>query len=262
MARIAEVSPVDVSAVHDATTLAASGATPLGAPGATPQAVPRTRFGRWPGPGRVRSRRLPTLRDTSLATRFLLASMAILLVAGVAVGLWVGDLLERSIIEREAATTGLYVESIIEPEIASLAQGSDLTPAQVAALDAQLSSPLADRLRSLRIWSRDGRIVYSPDHGLIGSSLPMERNLEAAWEGRIVAGMDDLSDPANAWERERWSRLLEMFIPLRERGRDRIIAVAELYVPPRDILAQVGDAQRTTWIVVSLAIVASALCSS
>ena len=71
--------------------------------------------------------------------------------------------------------------------------------------------------------------------------------------------MDDLSDPENAWERERWSRLLEMFIPLRERGTDRIIAVAELYLPPRDILAQVGDAQRTTWIVVSLAIVASAV---
>ena len=87
----------------------------------------------------------------------------------------------------------------------------------------------------------------------------MERNLEEAWKGEIVAGMDDLSDPENAWERERWSRLLEMFIPLRERGTDRIIAVAELYLPPRDILAQVGDAQRTTWIVVTLAIVASAV---
>jgi signal transduction histidine kinase len=50
-----------------------------------------------------------------------------------------------------------------------------------------------------------------------------------------------------------------MFIPLRERGTDRIIAVAELYLPPREILAQVGEAQRTTWIVVSLAIIASAL---
>jgi signal transduction histidine kinase len=250
MARIVDVRRDDVSAMRDASAVPAPAAN----------AGPETRGRRWSGPGRIGPRRLPSLRGTSLAARFLIASMAILLVAGVAVGLWVGDLLERSIIEREAAATGLYVESIIGPDVASLAEGSDLTAAEVAILDAHLSStPLTDRLRSLRIWSPDGRIVYSPDASLIGRSLPMERNLEEAWKGEIVAGMDDLTDPENAWERERWSRLLEMFIPLRERGTDRIIAVAELYLPPRDILAQVGDAQRTTWIVVSLAIVASAV---
>ena len=45
--------------------------------------------------------------------------------------------------------------------------------------------------------------------------------------------MDDLSGEENAWERARWDHLLEMYIPVRERGSDRIMAVAEFYMPPR-----------------------------
>ncbi len=55
----------------------------------------------------------------SLAQRFLLANLAILLVAGLAVGIWIGDQLERSIVDRTASVTALYVESIIEPSVAS-----------------------------------------------------------------------------------------------------------------------------------------------
>ena len=71
--------------------------------------------------------------------------------------------------------------------------------------------------------------------------------------------MDDLSGAENAWERARWSRLLEMYIPVRERGDDRIIAVAEFYLPPREIDAQVTEARLTTWLLVTLAIVAAGL---
>jgi hypothetical protein len=94
------------------------------------------------------------LRSLSLAQRFLVANLLILLVAGLAVGIWIGDQLERSIIDRTASVTALYVESIIEPSVASMADGGDLTDEEVGTLDAHLaSSALADRVRSLRLWS-------------------------------------------------------------------------------------------------------------
>jgi signal transduction histidine kinase len=192
----------------------------------------------------------------SLAQRFLLANLAILLSAGLVVGAWVGNELERSIIDRTASVTALYVESIIEPSVASMAGGGALTAEEIATLDAHLTSPaLADRIRSMRIWSSDGTVVYSPDHVLIGQRFPVDGHLAQAWAGQISAGMDDLSGAENAWESARWSRLLEMYIPVRERGDDRIIAVAEFYLPPREIDAQVAEARLTTWLLVSLAIV-------
>jgi len=231
--------------------------TRAASPRSQPLAVEPGRVGRLP---RALGRTRRILGSLSLAQRFLGANLAILLVAGIVVGVWVGDQLERSIIERTASVTALYVESIIEPSVASMAQGDDLTAEEIGALDLHLSSsPLADRVRSLRIWSPDGRVVYSPDAELIGRTFPVEGNLAKAWQGTVVTKMDDLSDEENAWERARWQRLLEVYIPVRERGADRIIAVAEFYLPPREIDQQVADARWTTWLLVSLAIVASGI---
>jgi len=180
----------------------------------------------------------------SLARRYLLANLLILLVAGLAVGIWIGDQLERSIIERTASVTALYVESIIEPSVASMADGGELTAEEVGTLDQHLaSSTLSDRVRSLRLWSADGRVVYSPNADLIGQRFPVEGHLAEAWAGEVTAGMDDLGGAENAWERARWERLLEVYIPVRERGSDRIIAVAEFYLPPREIDEQVAAAR-------------------
>ncbi len=181
------------------------------------------------------------LWSMSLAQRFLVANLAILLVAGLVVGIWVGDQLERSIVDRTASVTALYVESIIEPSVASMADGGELTADEIATLDAHLaSSALSDRVRSLRLWSRDGQVVYSPSAALIGQRFPVDGHLAEAWAGEVSSSMDDLSGEENAWERARWDRLLEMYIPVRERGTDRIIAVAEFYLPPSDIDEQVA----------------------
>jgi signal transduction histidine kinase len=202
------------------------------------------------------ARRWRIVASLSLAQRFLLANLAILLVAGLAVGAFVGDQLERSIVDRTASVTALYVDSIIEPSVASMADGGELTAQEISTLDSHLaSSAFADRVRSLRIWSQDGHVVYSPDGELIGRQFPVDGHLAEAWAGAVTTQMDDLSGEENEWERARWSRLLEIYIPVRERGSDRIIAVAEFYLPPRDILQQVADARLTTWALVTLAIV-------
>jgi signal transduction histidine kinase len=210
-------------------------------------------------PAAPKRRRL-VLGSLSLAQRFLIANLAILLVTGLVVGIWVGDQLERSIVDRTASVTALYVESIIEPSVASMTDGGQLTVEEIETLDAHLaSSAFADRVRSMRIWNAEGEVVYSPYAALIGQRFPMDEHLVDAWDGHITTEMDDLSGEENAWERERWDRLLEMYIPVRERGTDRIIAVAEFYLPPREIDEQVGAARLTTWALVTLAIVAAGL---
>jgi signal transduction histidine kinase len=196
----------------------------------------------------------------SLAQRFLMANLAILLVAGLAVGIWIGDQLERSIIDRTASVTALYVESIIEPSVASLGDGGELTPEEIETLDGHLaSSALAGRVKSLRLWSRDGEVIYSPYAKLIGQRFPVEGHLAEAWTGEVVTEMDDLAGEENEWERQYWDRLLEMYIPVRERGTENIIAVAEFYMPPKDIDDQVANARFTAWGLVTLAIVLAGL---
>lgn len=248
------------------TPLAAATTLPAHAPAADALANTGARTGEPPvpeaaSPGLTRAGarqvRLPRLK-TSLARRFLLANLAILAVGGLAIGVWVGDQLERGIVNRTASITALYVESFIEPSLGSLATGDRLGPADIEQLDGLLTgTALGDRIVALRVWGRGGTIVYSPDAALIGLQFPVRGGLAEAWDGQIAAEMSDLSSAENAPERAHWDRLLEMYVPVRERGGERIIAVAEFYQLPTDIDTEVADARLWSWAIVAAAILLS-----
>lgn len=188
----------------------------------------------------------------SLAVRFLLASLTVLVLGGVTIGWWVGDQIQRGIISRTSSITALYVQSFIEPHIAPLATNEWLSDESKAELDALFTeTSFSEKIVALKVWRPDGVILYSPDRTLIGQQFAVEGDLATALAGDVSAEMSTLSSPENAGERGRFRHLLEMYIPVRERGGDRIIAVAEFYQIPTEIYAEVRAAQQSSWFVVA-----------
>jgi len=196
----------------------------------------------------------------SLARRFLLANLLVVVLASVAIGAWVGFQVERSVLDRTASVTALYIESFVEPQIAGLATTGTLSAANVDALDALLTTTgLGERIVSFRVWTLDGTIVYSPNRDLIGRRFEPKDELVSAIAGRVSTDMSDLSGPENADERRHWSRLVETYVPVRERGSARVIAVTEFYQLPDEIDAEVASARTASWAVVALAALLSYL---
>jgi signal transduction histidine kinase len=214
-----------------------------------------------PLPGeRGRHLQRPHRPHVSLASRFLLANLTILMVGALAMGIWVGDQLEQGIVGRAGSMSALYVSSLIEPHVDSLNSSGSLAPADQAELDALLgSTTLGDRIVSMRIWSPDGVVRYSPDRGLIGKSFPPSGDFAAAAAGQVVARLSDLSGSENVIERQHWSRLFEMYVPVREPGSDAVMAVAEFYQLPDAIDAEVASARLASWAVVGLGVLLSFL---
>jgi signal transduction histidine kinase len=211
-----------------------------------------------PAAGGVRGSRRRGPR-TTLARRFLLTSLAVLTVAGVVTAVWVGGQLERGIVDRTAAVTALYVESFIEPSLVSLDRSQPLDAQQVQKLDDLLeTTPLGESIVALRVWATDGTVKYSSNHEMIGQTFPIEEGLAAALNGTVHAELSSLSQAEHAGERDDFDRLLEMYIPLREEGGDRIVGVAEFYKTTDDILDEVGRAQMTTWAVMAAALILTA----
>jgi signal transduction histidine kinase len=191
----------------------------------------------------------------NLAQRFLFANLILLVVGGVTIALWVGDQLERGIIDRTASITSLYVESFIEPHLEPLATGQSLRANDKAALDGLLTtSPLGERIVALKVWSPDGTVQYSTNPSLIGQRFPVEGGLASAIGGSVVAKMSPLDEAENVAERPQYDRLLEMYLPVRARGGDRIVAIAEFYQQPTELDREVGDARLRTWAVVAAAV--------
>src|SRR4051794_39367487 len=196
-----------------------------------PSDVPRALHGvparRRSSIGAAITRLRPRRFSLSLARRFLLANLVILLVAGLAIGIWVGNQLERGIIDRTASITALYVESFIEPPVTTLATGDWLSPADTATLDRILGSgALGERIVALKIWSPAGVVLYSADRELVGRTFPIDEGLGEALAGRVSAEMSQLDQEENVVEAKQFDHLLEMYVPVREPGTDRIIAAA------------------------------------
>jgi signal transduction histidine kinase len=195
-------------------------------------------------------------QSTSLARRFLVASLLVLLVGGLVIGWWIGNQLERGIIDRTASITGLYVESFVQPRIESLAQNEWLTDDDKKQLDWLLAdTPFGERVVSLKVWRPDGTVVYSQDAQLIGQQFPVDGELAEAVGGTVGAHMSSLDDVENVSETARgYSRLLEMYVPVREPGSERVIGVAEFYQLPTEIDQEVFQAQLSSWLVVTIAV--------
>src|SRR5262249_12596876 len=146
---------------------------------------------------------------------------------------WVGDQLERGIIDRTASITALYVESFIEPPVATLTTGQWLSADDTETLDRLLgSTSFGDRIVALKIWSPGGTDLYSADRSLVGRSFPIDAGLADALAGNVHAEMSPLDQAENVVESQEFDHLLEMYVPVRAPGSDRIIAAAEFYQLP------------------------------
>jgi two-component system, NarL family, sensor kinase len=77
---------------------------------------------------------------------------------------------------------------------------------------------LRDDLTRVKIWSADGRILYSDRRELLGSRYRLGADEHAVLrDGGVDAGVSDLSRPENRFERGA-GKLLEVYLPLRTPG--------------------------------------------
>lgn len=191
-------------------------------------------------------------RGWTLSTQFLLANLAITSAGMLLIGFLVGRQVEDGVLNRTAALTALYVDSVVAPRLQGLASRSRLDDGEVKTLNWLLTStPLASRVVTFKVWSLDGQVLYSPDPRLIGQTFPVDANLARATRGGVSVDMSDLDEPENVDERARWSHLVEVYVPVRDLTRQRVIAVTEFYQLPDELDAAITAARTRTWAVVA-----------
>jgi len=151
----------------------------------------------------------------SAVTRFVLVSLAaiVVLVAG-------GYFLLRDIAVRDAQRdtrelAQLFGQGIVEPRVTDgLVRGD---PKAIAAIDRVVQERVidSDRIVRVKIWSPDGRIVYSDQPELIGQRYTLGADERGVLDtGGAKSELSNLSKPENRFERGQ-GRLLEVYAPIR-----------------------------------------------
>jgi signal transduction histidine kinase len=105
-------------------------------------------------------------------------------------------------------------QGIVEPVLREgVLDGDD---ASLAALDQVVQERvLGERVVRVKIWTRDGRVVYSDEPRLVGAVHPLdESKLEVLESGTARSELSDLSGPENRFE-QGLGDLYEVYLPLR-----------------------------------------------
>ena len=204
---------------------------------------------------RVMARRLAAgWQRLSLAGRFLVASFVVLVLGMLVIGTWVGAAIERGVLNHSAAVTALYVNSVLSTYLEGVDPHQPLAPADEALFDRLLTeTPLGEQVVLFKVWSTDGLVLYSPDRRLIGQRFDIDEGLQRAQQGEVSAELSDLDEAENAYERQRWDRLLEVYAPVRD-TQGQVKAVVEFYQTPNELEQQISAARWESWEVVAAVI--------
>lgn len=143
-----------------------------------------------------------------------IASTAIVMVAVAVGGSWASlRIAEQESVTIAAQSTDLLADSVVQPAADdALVTGS---PTAFAKLDNAVRSHVLTRgVVRVKVWTASGRIVYSDEPRIVGSTFVLgEDDREVLENPTTVAEVSDLSRPENLYERGH-GKLLEVYRPI------------------------------------------------
>jgi signal transduction histidine kinase len=142
-------------------------------------------------------------RPSSVAgavAQFVVAGLVAVIAFGAASIFLLRELGRREAVNDARELAVVAAQGIVEPALAGVPSGGRDA---IARLDRIVQERvLSDRVVRVKIWSPDGRIVYSDEPRLIGARYRLgEDEREALADGRPQAELSDLSRPENRFER-------------------------------------------------------------
>jgi signal transduction histidine kinase len=189
-------------------------------------------------------------RDLGRAHKWTTAVSLGIVLASIAAAQMVGQHIQELLANRAAASTALYMDSVVVPLVQELASKPSLSAQNRSALD-QLMSPASTGkpVVAFRLWLGD-RIIFSTRADLIGKQFPSTPARNRAFAGDVVASLglegDDEED-----ERALRVPILEIYAPVRQSGSNKIIALAETSELAVDLMQDIRTAQYTSYAVLA-----------
>lgn len=192
--------------------------------------------------------------EWSLVQQFTLVSLIIMLLGMIGIGRWIGQKIENGFVKETTATTALYMDSFVSPNIQELSYSNSLTSEHIRSLNNLFSAnEFARKTVAVKIWGKDHRIVYSNIPALVGRKFTDTEDQIASWNGNVTGEISTLQDAENVEERKLgYQELFQVYSPVRESSTHKIIAVAEFYQKVDDLRAEIAAVQRLSWLRVGL----------
>src|SRR5947207_2590059 len=122
---------------------------------------------------------------------------------------------------------GIDGHAVAEPVLADGVLSGD--PAALGRINTVVHERiLSERVVRVKVWTPEGRIVYSDEPRLVGQTFDLGAGERAALRtGKIAADLSKLEEPENRYERP-YSMLLEVYVPAHTIGGQKVLFEADL----------------------------------
>ena len=185
-------------------------------------------------------------RRASLSRRKVLAiviggTVAVLILVAVSGSVAAQRMAAKESVYDAARSTGVLADAVVQPALRDdLASGD---PAAFAAMDRVVRDHvLGPAIIRVKIWTPDGRIVYSDEPRLIGRRYPLGAEERDVFTHPATRGeVSDLSRPENTFERGK-GKLLEVYRPVWTPSGDPLLM--EVYAPYDGVTARASQLWR------------------
>ena len=201
------------------------------------------------------------LRGTSIVWRFAITSLIVFGLIGVGIAaLRAGDL--RSSSEEAAQVRAeLIAGSVIAPLLTPADLSGPIRGTRYRELDRAIHEfAMEDAgVERVKIWSRDGMVLFSNDPEQVGLEPELEQDLHEALEGEVASEISNLDEPENASERLLADQLFETYVPVNLSDQDashEVDTVIEVYQDYSAIQREIGRLNDTLTISLGVGLLA------
>lgn len=194
------------------------------------------------------------LGSANRSVQFVLAAALILGVSMTFVGSLVSQQIRLAAAQSAGEGAAIYMEAYLDEYVQELANARSLKPESVQAIDALVSqTSLNSHIVSVKIWLPDGSNVYSSKRPVF--YYHPAGPIAAAMQGEVVTRLSPLDHDEHAYERSFNQPLYETYVPLREFGSGRIIAIGEFY----EMEHEIASIHLQVWAIIAAATLAMLL---
>src|SRR5262249_43284826 len=138
---------------------------------------------------------------------------------------------QRRYLDSAAKSANLIVQVGVQPLLTRQQITGGLTDFEVGQIALKLQgASVGNQVRRLKVWNRNGTVVYSDNRALIGRTFPIEEDLEEALDGQSHSGITNGKSNENQGD-DLEGPLIEVYVPLVFSGDSSPSGAFELYLP-------------------------------
>ena len=190
-------------------------------------------------------------RKLGLLGHFSVVSLVLIVALGVALAATLRSQIDDRALRNAEESAEQVARIGIQPQLSPTDLERGIAPARLRDLDAAVREDLSTgNLAGLRVWNRDGRVVYADEGTLVGQQLEPSEGLLTALSGTTSSHKEAAEEAKEEGGASTFTgELLEVYVPLTFPGETKPAGAFEIYLPYAPVAATISDDTRSLYLV-------------